>query len=125
MASFYDELEEIAGYGEEPPYEEDKRDTEVRGPEAHAFDVLILLLVFAGMLPSLFGVPAIVVSPLGLPFASLVSDVPVRPVPEPMKEKNPLAADFLRRVFMPDSKPPTLPLPRRQPLPPSLLAFAS
>ena len=25
-----------------------------------------------GMLPSLFGVPAIVVSPLGLPFASLV-----------------------------------------------------
>ena len=31
MASFYDELEEIAGYGEEPPYEEDKRVTLLRG----------------------------------------------------------------------------------------------
>jgi len=35
MASFYDELEEIAGYDEEPPYEEDKKDTEVWGLEAH------------------------------------------------------------------------------------------
>ena len=40
MASFYDELEEIAGYGEEPPYEEAKRDTEVRGPEAHVYALM-------------------------------------------------------------------------------------
>ena len=40
MASFYDELEEIAGYGEEPPYEEDQRDTEVRGPEAHVYALM-------------------------------------------------------------------------------------
>ncbi|CAJ1957491.1 unnamed protein product [Sphenostylis stenocarpa] len=120
MASFYDELEEIAGYDEEPPYEEDQRDTEARfAAMLKGYSIMdhtsnsLAQKGFGcfdpssrfrrpGMLPSLFGVPAIVVSPLGLPFASLLdypysvyavrdNDVPVRPVLEPMKEKNPLA----------------------------------